>query len=440
MYSIIQRHKRLAAVIIAVASVSFLFWMFTVSDIKQMFGRKGCVATVNGECIDVREFRYELLKYADILNDPDVEKVVKRQVLSNLVVREALFQRAKDLGFLASEGEVAERIKADRTFWEGDRFSVAKYREVLDRFGMTPQEYEDYVRKVLTIERIFKFLTAGVYLTEIEKDVRVTVDRVKFGGRAYLITEEYVKVEDKPSEDELRKYYEENREKFALPEEKEFLIWETKDKERAHSIYRGLKAGKIEGGYRTLSVQAGDDLDLPEAVNREIKRLNEQLRYTITKVKDTYYVIYLKEIKPKTYRSFEEVKDQVAEEVKKLKAKENLSRFANKIKDQLKEGKSPNVRYIRFEGSKVEEFVKLFGIDRNEVIKMVFSKERVFGPYRTPNGFTVLYIESRHLDKEKKVPDLGLEMLSEKKREIANLFVESVIRKARIDINEEYLK
>jgi peptidyl-prolyl cis-trans isomerase D len=438
MYSIIQKHKKLAALIIAVASVSFLFWMFTVADIKQMFGKKGCVALVNGECVGVREFRYELLRYLDVMKDPDLERAVKRRVVSDLVVREILFQKASKTGLLASEAQVAEVIKNDRTFWENGSFSLEKYKETLSRLGMTPQEYEGYIRKRLSIERLFRFIASGVYLTEEEREVRRRVGGMRFSGRAYLITEDYVKVEERPSEEELRRFYEENRERFSLPQVMEFRVWETEKKEEAHRLYRALKGGEVREGGRTYRLSENKKPDLPPEVLREMERLKREGSYSITKVGNTYYVIYLQKVHPKSYRPFEEVKGDIEREVLRERKFLKMKELAETLKDKLKRGQKVPVRYLRFEDSEVEEFRKVFGVGEEEILRIVFSKDKVFGPYRLSGGYALLVIESR---KMREVKDPGdEEMLKEKVRNITDLFVEKLIRDARIDINEEYIR
>ncbi len=438
MYSIVLRHKKLAALIIAIASVSFLFWMFTVADIKQMFGKKGCVAVVNGECITLREFRYELLRYSDILGDPDVERVVKRQVVSNLVVREIIYQKALDLGLVTSDGEVAETIKRDKTFWEGDRFSLRRYREVLSRFGMTPREYEEYLKRLLTVEKLFRFLSFGVYLTEEERDIERTLKGIRFKGKAYLITEDYVKLRERPKEEELKKFYEENKERFSLPEVREFRVWATERKEEAHSLYRSLKEGRYPDGGKVYRLSGREKPDLPGEVIREMERTSREGGYSITKVGDTYYVIYLERVIPKRYRPFEEIREEIERELLKEKRFEKLREFAEKVKEDLKKGGRVKVRYLSFEDSTVEDLVKLFRVGDTEILKLTFSRERVFGPYRMSTGFAVLVLEGREVKEggEFKEEDI----LAFKVRDISDLFIDKLIRDARIDINEEYLR
>ncbi len=435
MYSLIQRHKRLAVLVVAIASASFLFWIFTVEDVKQMFGKGGCVATVNGECIDLREFRTEAVRYANFALD---ERAIKGQALSDLIVRELLFKRAEDIGIFASEGEVAESIKEDRTFWEGNRFSLKRYKEILTAFGFTPEEYEERVRKILTVEKLLKFVSSALYVTEKELEVERRIRSARFDGRLYLITEDYVKEKYEPSEEEMLRFYKENKERFSLPEEKIFRVWETKEKSEAHRLYRKLKEGVFEKNFKRFVLSEEKKPELPEAVIKEMERLNEENRFTLTKVMDRYYIIYLEEVKPRRYKPFEEVKEEIKKEIEKQKTEEILKKLAEDFKEKLKKGEKIKVRYLKFEGSDVDEFKKLFRIGDNEILRLVFSKEKVFGPYKLLTGFGVLYIERRREVETEE--DFSSLLLSEKRRDTLEMFVKSLVRKARIDINEEYMR
>ncbi|HID65665.1 MAG TPA: formiminotransferase, partial [Aquificaceae bacterium] len=214
MFGFIQKHKRLGIFLIALASFSFLFWMFSVSDVKQMFAGSSCVATVKNECITIREYRFELLKYANLLENANFRPVVKRLVLNSLITREVLYQKAKELGWFVSDEEIIESIKNNKLFKEEGKFSLKKYKEVLNRFNLTPEEYEEILRKSLMALKVMNFINYGVYVLPDEIEIQKVFRIAYFDGKLYLISSKDVKVDYEPTEQEIRKYYEENKENY----------------------------------------------------------------------------------------------------------------------------------------------------------------------------------------------------------------------------------
>lgn len=437
MYALIQKHKRLAAIVIAVASISFLFWMFTVSDIQQMFGLKRCVASVNGSCITVREFRFELLKFSSLLDREELRDLVKRQVLGTLIAREALYQKAYEMGLIASDKEVAQEIKKDPNFQINGKFSLETYREVLERLGITPEEYEETLRKVLSVQRLLSFVESGVYLTDEEKDFWRKLKTAVFSGKLYLVTPKDVKVDYKPSLEEMKKFYEENRSRFKEPPQKVYLLWETGDKEKAHSIYRSLKEGKTPEGGKELK---GKDLaDLPESLRSSAERLSQKDPVFISKERGKYYVIFLKEVKGERFKKFEEVKETIKKELVEKRKEIVAQKRAEEIRKALEEGREIKDKFIKFDNSKVEEFSSLLRMPQGDIFRLVFSEQKVFGPYKAAGGYAVLLIEKKEFKKDSGDVDFG-SLLEMKKREIVNLFVEKVQRSAEVKVNEEFLR
>ena len=439
MYGLIQKHKQLAALIIAIASISFLFWMFSFSDIKQMVGLQRCVAVVNGSCITLREFRYELLKYSDILENQELKSLVKKQVAYSLVNREALYLRAREMGIVASSREVIETIKSDPSFKEGGVFSLDKYKNTLEAVGLTPNEYEEFLKKSLTINKLIRFLSEGVYVGDKELEFQEKILSARFKGRAYLVTVGSVKVNFKPDEKELKKFYENNKDRFFSPEKRIYRVWSVKDKKKAHSLYSSLKKGKVpEGG----KVYGRDSFSLPKDILNYAEHLSMDNRFTLTKSKDTYYVLYLESFSPKRLKSFEEAKEEVHKAFLESKKREQLEKKALSIAQSLESGKPVGVKPLKFDNSSVEEFMKLFNIRGDEVLRLVFSQGKVFGPYRITDGFVVLYIESRSFLKEevKDKKELLKSLIETKTQSLITLFADRIVKDADVEINEEYLK
>lgn len=283
MYSLLHRYKSITVAIIAVATGGFFLWLFFAGGLSDITSpSKRCVVEVNSGCVTIKDYRRELLRFSNLLQNPQMEKLVKDQVLSNLIAQELLYQKAKDLSLVASNEEVVEVIKSDPTFHEGGLFSASKYKEILSRNGMTPEEYEDYLRKAISIQKLLRLLTNGVYITEEEFKINLLADSTLLSGSLYLITPSDVKDRYTPTDQELLEYYQKNKELFKRQEGRVVRVWKEKDKEKALSIYKDLKAGKEVQGFQEFRLPE-DIQKLGEAINKEAQRLTPQDRVSVFK-------------------------------------------------------------------------------------------------------------------------------------------------------------
>jgi len=358
MYALIQRHKRLAALVIAVASLSFLFWMFSAA------------------------------------------------------------------------------IKKDRSFYENGSFSLSRYREILQRIGLTPEEYELRIKKNLSVQKLLNMLRGGVYLTAKELDVRRYLLSSLLSGKLYLLTPQRVKLSYKPTEEELRRYYEENRERFRRKSERVFRVWEVKDKALVQKLYSALKRGELPSGGKRVK----KDGKLPDLVKREMERLSERNPYTVVKAEDRYFILHLEQVSPEELKPFEEVKEEIEEIVAEERKRELLKSKAFELAEDLRKGKETDLKPVFFENSKASEFKQLFGIEERELIRVVFSAERVFGPYRTAGGYAVVYIEKRTPPAGPPEDGLREALLGEKFESLMDVYVDHLVNSLGLKVNEELIK
>ncbi len=443
MYGLIQKHKGIAAAIIAVASVSFLFWMFTVQDIKQLFGTQRCVAKVEDSCITYREFRTELLKFSELLKNQEAASFIKRQILSSMISRELIYLKAKEMGIIASDREVSEAILGDDTFKVDGKFSYDRYIELLNRINLTPVEYEESLKKSLTIRKFARFIGYGTYLTDRELEIDKALKSVKVKGKLFIITPDSVKVSYSPTEKELRDYYEKNKNKFKTKEKRVFRLWKFVDKKKAHETYNDLKAGKEPEGFEEVLLSEGKfNRELPKELERSLRALSEKDRISILKEGGTYYVLqFYKTLEPKQ-KTFEEVKEEVKALLIALRKREELSRYAQRIKEGLIKGEEPKVKSIAFDDTPIEQIISFTSMGEEDIVKLIFTQQKVFGPYRVKDGLALVYLESRESKEpdEKELAAVKEAIKSSKVQALINLYAEKLLKGAKVEVNEDYLK
>lgn len=438
MFGLIQKHKKLGIALIAIASASFLFWMFSVSDIRQMFGGSACVAEVGGRCITLREYRFELLKYARFLDNPSFAPVVKQLVLNSLITREALAKKAEELGLLVSDQELLEVIKSDPNFQENGKFSLKLYKEVLQRINLTPEEYEDILRKSLMAQKVLKLIEKGAYVLPEEVELQKKYAATLFSGKLYIVKPKDVKLNYEPKEEELRKFYAENKERYKELEKKVFYVWKTDKKDEAHSVYKALKEGKRKEGFTEFRVP---EKELPEEV-RDVAEKLKPGEFKLLKRKDTYYVVFLKEVIPERIKLYEEVKEEVKKAYLEKHRSEKLKEYAERIKEKILKGEKVDVKPIKFEEHDLERLSQVVLIPAQDRDKLVFGKDKVFGPYRVLNGEGILVIEKR---KEKELKPEELEKIKKdvkntKLRDLEGMYVDKLIKTYGVKVNKDLIQ
>ena len=440
MFELIHRHKKLAAGVIAVASISFLFWIFTVQDIKQMFGLKRCVASVNGSCITMREFRYNLLR-ASGGGDTERLGILKDRVLSEMVQLEIISLRAKDLGVFTSSLELAEGIKTDRAFFEGGNFSMEAYEEMVERLGLTTEEYEDITRKFLNFVKLNKLFHFTNYMAEMERLFLDKISKTFLSGEAYFVKKENFKTRIDVSEKEIMDYYEKNKDKFKTEEVKIFRIWKTTNKEKAHKIYNSLKSNKgVHEGYEEIRVEGKNLNDLSE-LSKYAKKLTLHDRLYISKEGNQYVIVFLHSVIAPRIKEFNEVKDNVKNILLDIKAEKYLLKEINKLKNKLLNNEKIGIKPLNFNDSHISEFIKLFNISSTETISLIFSDQKVFGPYRKGDDYVLIRINLRKMSKDSANYDsLSEFLINSKITDLMTLYIEKAFRDADIKVNEEYLE
>ncbi|MFN3813760.1 MAG: SurA N-terminal domain-containing protein [Aquificaceae bacterium] len=442
MYVLLQKHKTLVAAIVALASGAFFLWLFFAGSARDILSvGKKCVAEVNGSCVTLRDYRREMLRFSNIQNK-EMEEAVKRQVLENLIVQELLYQKAKSIGFLASDDEVVKVIKSDPTFQENGLFSSSKYKELLSRIGLTPEEYEEYIRKMLTVQKLLTLISNGVYLSDKEERINMLIQSTLLSGKLYILTIEDVAANYKPTREEMLSFYEKNKDMFRSHQKRIIRVWTEKDKLKVERLYTDIKSGREVSGYTEYTLPDEEE-KISKTLLSEASRLTEKSRILLTKEGEDYVLIYLYKVEPAGVKSFEEVSRQVEDILLKGKRAEMLKEEAKRIYTELKKGEEiKNVRILNFSDTPAEQIVNVAGVRQDQLVWFLLSKEKVFGPYELRQGYGVFLITDRkqkRMEREQ-MEKLSKDILNVKSNAVVNYFIEGLLRKAKVKVNEEIIK
>jgi len=225
LLSLMRRHAKswLIKVLIAIIAVVFVFY-FGYSFRERQASK---IASVNGDVITVVEYEkaYRNLleglqrEYRGMWNDNLVKLFdLKNRALDGLITQKLVSQEAKRIGLDVTEKEIQEKILSYPAFQFRGGFDESRYRSVLLNNRMTPEDFEEVLAQELLQEKVQQFLTTFSPVTEQEvldqytyANKKVKVSFVQFKADQY---KDKVKVE----EASLEKYFEENKEKYRIPE------------------------------------------------------------------------------------------------------------------------------------------------------------------------------------------------------------------------------
>ena len=144
------------------------------------------------------------------------------QVMNELISSRILNAEAQRVGLGVSDSEIQEAILEQPTFQDEDGQFVGEetYRNLLRRFGYTPESFESAIRSDLLTRKLQTVLSESVYVadTEVERAYRDQVERAQMRYLQLPIARFADQVAAEPAD--VESYFAERREEFRLPEKR----------------------------------------------------------------------------------------------------------------------------------------------------------------------------------------------------------------------------
>jgi peptidyl-prolyl cis-trans isomerase D len=160
-------------------------------------------------------------------NNPMILNFFTQQVGQQMVEQQVLLDEADRLGISASNQDVVDFLHkgqfGELLFPRGQFIGDARYASfVNDQFNMSRDEFENEIKKSIVIQRLQKYVTAGV--TVSDKDVRSQYrkDNIKIKFDYAVLSSDDLRKTINPSDAELQAYFNQNaaRYKNAVPEQR----------------------------------------------------------------------------------------------------------------------------------------------------------------------------------------------------------------------------
>ncbi|GFZ99543.1 SurA N-terminal domain-containing protein [Dyella caseinilytica] len=310
--------------------------------------------------------------------DPSVfdKPEFKQQVLDELIGQQLILQANEDLGMRVSDQSLRDTIAANPAFQVDGQFNADMYRAQLAAAGMTPDMFQSNIRTSLESGLLPDAISGSTIVTQTDIDRYLDIKLQRRDIRYFVLPHEapadsqvtdaqvqdyytahqadfmnpeqvslkYIEVngadlkpESQPSDDDLKKRYQDEIARFGLPEQREvshILINVPKNATPAQQKVALDKAEKIAAeatpeNFAKLAQQDSDDVgsrltggDLGWLQKGVTNPAFESAMFALQKGQiskpvlsdEGYHIIYLRDVRSGQTKPFEQVRDQLLKE------------------------------------------------------------------------------------------------------------------------------
>lgn len=222
MISWMQKHKKYLIITIWISTIAFIAAGMVGWGAYNFSTSSGAVAKVGSVTISANDVN---LEYNNIIRnyeqssgvalDSEQAKALgfERLALQMLINRALLENFARDSAIRISDDEVFSDISKIKEFQKDGVFDANLYKEILRQNRLKPLDFEEKIRKDLLTQRILAMFPSIV--TPLEKEILNMASNLQDRLSVQIIPASAVSVNI--SDDELKKYFEANKDNYKSP-------------------------------------------------------------------------------------------------------------------------------------------------------------------------------------------------------------------------------
>ena len=218
--------KYLLGGLLVVLSASMVTYLIPGFMSDSNTSASGTVATVAGYDIhapDIQKAAADMEERSGQRYPEMMRPFLISQAANGLIQEAEINYEANRLGLRVSDAEVQEELRANpRLFPDGKWIGREAYERLLSENKSTPEAYEHNVRNFLLQRKLITAITAGADITpaELQKAYKERNTKIKFDYA--LITTEDVEKTIKPTDTELKAFFDHNKARYAnsIPEKR----------------------------------------------------------------------------------------------------------------------------------------------------------------------------------------------------------------------------
>lgn len=258
-------------------------------------GKGEVVAEINGEAITKEELYQEMLKQGG------------KQLLDRMIDQKLIQQAAKEKGVTATEEQIRERMDEMKEQLGGD----ASFQMYLAQYGITEESLKQDVRHQLLIEGLLK-------------------------------------PEIKVSEEEMKAYFEENKDMFGEPEKVKARHILVKSEAQAKEIRAKLDQGEsfeeLAKQYSTDEASKANGGDLGYFARGDMVPEFEEVAFSLkpgetsqpVKSQFGYHIIRVEDHQQPVPAKYEDKKEEIRQQILQQKIAEKMEPWLNELRNKAK--------------------------------------------------------------------------------------------------------
>ena len=384
-----------AKILFGILVASFAIW--GIGDIFRGAGKQSWVAKVGDEKISGTRLGNEYQRYLEQVRpmfqgklDSELAKKLgfPKQVLQRMVGQALFNQAAHDLGIKVSNKTVRTTIENEPNFrGPGGKFDEFVFRQALARAGYTedtfvetlrgevarnmlagtvaasgaaPKKLAEALYKVRQEKRIADAITIAdtampdppepdaAALAAYHKDNAAAFTAPEYRALTYItLTSADLAKDVEVSEDDVKQAYEDNKAHFGTPELRTVQQMVLPDEAAAKKAADLLSQGKDFGDVaKDVAKQGKDALDLGTVTKEQLPPELRDAAFALstdgatTPIKTAlgWHILKVTAIKPASTKTYQEVHDQLRQEIAQDRARDKIDTLANKLDDTLASG------------------------------------------------------------------------------------------------------
>ncbi len=187
-------------------------------------------ATVNGEPILMQEYWKTYRRILDTYSaggrnriDPETIKALGlgQQALDSLINARVVEYAAKRLGLSVSQDELRRAIETHPALQDGNAFiGVERYKAVLAANNLSVSEFENGLRNQLLSTKLQNMISDSVEITDKELRAEFSRQNQEAQVEYVVLKRDDFRQQIKPTESELRTWFEDNKAKYFIKEQR----------------------------------------------------------------------------------------------------------------------------------------------------------------------------------------------------------------------------